>query len=91
MVGRSTSLLAHIFKANVTTKAERMGIGLSISRTIVEAHGGKLWAENTGEPARFCFTLPVPGFEPGFLSYGRANTIFSRTGWVHPMNRTGRG
>lgn len=59
--GIPEKLLATIFEANFTTKAEGMGIGLSISRTIVEAHGGKLWAENTGEGARFCFTLPVLG------------------------------
>ncbi len=59
--GIPKELMPNIFEANVTTKAEGMGIGLSISRTIVEAHGGKLWAENTGNGARFCFTLPIAG------------------------------
>ena len=37
-----------------------MGMGLAISRTIVEAHGGKLWAENQdGSGAALRFTLPI--------------------------------
>jgi two-component system sensor kinase FixL len=59
--GIPREILSTIFEANFSTKAEGMGIGLSISRTIVEAHGGKLWAENMGDGARFCFTLPMAG------------------------------
>jgi len=37
-----------------------VGLGLAISRAIVEAHGGKIWVEdNPGSGARFCFTLPL--------------------------------
>jgi two-component system sensor kinase FixL len=37
-----------------------LGIGLSLSRTLVEAHGGRIWAENNKEGgATFCFTLPI--------------------------------
>jgi C4-dicarboxylate-specific signal transduction histidine kinase len=48
-----------IFDAFVTTKEKGMGIGLAVSRTIVEAHGGRLWAENnTAGGATFNVALP---------------------------------
>lgn len=48
-----------LFESFVSSKPNGMGVGLSISRTIVEAHGGKIWAENRDEGgAVFCFTLP---------------------------------
>ena len=53
--------LSNIFEPFVTTKgAKGMGMGLSISRSIIEAHGGKLWAESeVGRGTTFYFTLPV--------------------------------
>ncbi len=49
-----------VFEAFYTTKAEGLGIGLSISRSIVEAHGGRLWAApNEPHGAVFRFSLPV--------------------------------
>jgi PAS domain S-box-containing protein len=49
-----------IFETFYTTKAKGMGMGLAISRTIVEAHDGQLWAENNPDGgATFSFTLPV--------------------------------
>jgi two-component system sensor kinase FixL len=52
--------LAHIFDPFFTTKANGMGLGLPISRTIIEAHNGRLWAENRNEGgASFRFALPI--------------------------------
>jgi signal transduction histidine kinase len=48
-----------IFSAFYTTKASGLGMGLSICRSIVEAHGGRLWATNEAQGALFQFTLPV--------------------------------
>ena len=52
--------LTHIFDPFFTTKPDGMGMGLAISRAIIEAHNGRLWAENQNEGgASFRFTLPV--------------------------------
>ncbi|MDM0048857.1 ATP-binding protein [Variovorax sp. J22R115] len=52
--------LEEVFGSFFTTKATGMGMGLSISRTLIETHGGRLWAENRdGGGASLRFTLPV--------------------------------
>ena len=57
--GIAAEKLAHVFDPFFTTKPEGMGMGLPISRTIIESHGGRLWAENNdGGGATFRFTLP---------------------------------
>jgi C4-dicarboxylate-specific signal transduction histidine kinase len=58
--GLDTSKTQDIFNAFYTTKEDGMGMGLAISRSIVEAHGGRLWATaNQPHGARFQFTLPA--------------------------------
>ncbi len=47
--GIPASLTDHLFEPFVTTKKEGLGLGLSISRTIVAAHGGRIWAENNAD------------------------------------------
>ncbi len=60
--GVPDSIMNRIFEPFFTTKASGMGMGLSVSRTIVDAHGGKLWAENDGSGgATFRITLPSVG------------------------------
>ncbi len=58
--GISEDKLKRIFNPFFTTKTSGMGMGLSISSSIIETHDGKLYAENNPvSGARFCFTLPV--------------------------------
>ncbi len=60
--GISPARLPHIFESFTTSKQDGMGLGLSIARSIVEAHGGKIRAENNpGKGATFCFTLLANG------------------------------
>jgi signal transduction histidine kinase len=57
--GISEEVLPRLFEPFMTTKREGMGVGLSICKTIVEAHGGSIWAQNNEGPgATFAFSLP---------------------------------
>jgi two-component system, LuxR family, sensor kinase FixL len=60
--GLDLESLDHLFTAFFTTKPQGMGMGLAISRSIIEAHGGRLWATaNEHRGATFQFTLPADG------------------------------
>jgi two-component system sensor kinase FixL len=58
--GIAPDLMDRVFDPFFTTKTQGMGIGLPVSRTIIEAHRGRIWGENgSGHGATFRFTLPV--------------------------------
>jgi signal transduction histidine kinase len=58
--GLSADALQRVFQPFFTTKSHGMGLGLSISRSIIDAHGGRLWAVNQpGGGAVFQFSLPL--------------------------------
>jgi C4-dicarboxylate-specific signal transduction histidine kinase len=50
---------SRIFEPFYTTKANGIGMGLTISRSIIEAHGGRLWVAKTQHGSTFCFLLPI--------------------------------
>jgi signal transduction histidine kinase len=59
-VGLPADKAEQIFDAFFTTKPEGSGMGLAISRSIIESHGGRVWvAANSGKGAAFHFTLPT--------------------------------
>jgi C4-dicarboxylate-specific signal transduction histidine kinase len=58
-IGVSADVMGRLFEPFFTTRSKGMGMGLPISRSIIEAHGGRLWAESNGSGgAVFQFTLP---------------------------------
>jgi PAS domain S-box-containing protein len=59
-IGLDPQQTKHIFEPFFTTKSEGIGMGLSIARSIVESHGGRLSAESRAQGALFQFTLPPP-------------------------------
>ena len=64
--GFSPELSEKIFDSFFTTKEQGLGVGLSLSRRIIAAYGGRLWAESDGvSGATFIFTLPLEGVDRG--------------------------
>jgi PAS domain S-box-containing protein len=64
-VGMKPENLDQLFRAFYTTKPNGLGMGLSICRSIIEAHGGRIWASpNAGPGMTFCFTLAMDGTRP---------------------------
>jgi signal transduction histidine kinase len=58
-IGFDSRIAGRLFESFYTTKTDGMGIGLSVSRSIIEAHHGQLWAKaNDGPGATFAFSIP---------------------------------
>lgn len=62
-VGLDTEQLTHLFEPFFTTKPDGLGLGLPICKTIIEAHGGRLWAEPNQETPGMCFSFSLPCHE----------------------------
>ena len=61
-IGVSTEVMTRLFEPFFTTRSQGIGMGLPISRSIIEAHGGRLWAESTANQGSvFHFSLPSGG------------------------------
>jgi signal transduction histidine kinase len=61
-IGISEELMARLFEPFFTTRTSGIGMGLAISRSIIEAHGGRIWADSSqGQGSVFHFTIPRVG------------------------------
>jgi signal transduction histidine kinase len=75
-VGLPPQAADRIFDRFFTTKADGTGMGLSISRSIVEAHGGRLWAQtNPPRGTTFQFALPVSDEAQGLSPLARSHPM----------------
>ena len=72
--GIASGNMPRLFESFFTTRAEGMGLGLSIARSIVESHGGRIWAENNPEGgATFHFTVQTASQSAG--QFGRRKSF----------------
>lgn len=62
-VGLEAEQLPHLFEPFFTTKPDGLGLGLPICKTIIEAHGGRLWAEPNQDAPGMCFSFSLPCHE----------------------------
>lgn len=62
-VGLDAGQLPHLFEPFFTTKPDGLGLGLPICKTIIEAHGGRLWAEPNHDAHGMCFSFSLPCHE----------------------------
>ncbi|MBU3695491.1 MAG: sensor histidine kinase [Rhodocyclaceae bacterium] len=62
-VGLDAGQLPHLFEPFFTTKPDGLGLGLPICKTIIEAHGGRLWAEPNQDAQGMCFSFSLPCHE----------------------------
>jgi signal transduction histidine kinase len=70
-VGLDRESLDKLFDAFYTTKSGGMGIGLSVSRSIIESHRGHIWAApNDGPGATFAFSIPCEPTQPAGTAEG---------------------
>jgi len=76
--GIPAALSDHLFEPFVTTKKEGLGLGLSISRTIVAAHGGRMWAENNADGGATVHCL-FPAASPPAAGECELNACEART------------
>jgi signal transduction histidine kinase len=79
-VGFAPQAMERLFDAFYTTKNDGMGIGLSISRSIIESHRGRLWAApNEGPGATFSFSIPrLPEGETSVRSLDAIRTLAAK-------------
>ena len=82
--------LERVFEAFYTTKSSGVGMGLSICRSIIDAHGGRLWADaNEPRGAVFQFTLPAAGKGSTPLSGRSPNRRAARRHCMRHVSSTG--
>jgi len=80
-------IFERVFRAFYTTKSTGVGMGLSISRSIIDAHGGRLWVDvNAPRGAVFQFTLPSAASELTTFSAGGSSDWQSHTKTLHQIH-----